>query len=231
MKKALSTLAVLSLVWALPLSGQAANMSFFITSSGPGYGADLGGLSGADQHCQDLAYTAGHGDKVWRAYLSAVARDGRPAVNARDRIGSGPWHNYNGVVVARDVTALHAEDVSINKETALTERGATVNGRGDTPNQHDILTGSNLDGTVYTGDGHTACDNWTSSGSEGSARVGHFDRTGGGENPSSWNSAHSSRGCSQENLVATGGNGYFYCFAVGGGGGGGGQDAQGARDD
>ena len=217
MKKALSTLAVLSLVWALPVSGQAANMSFFITSSGAGYGADLGGLSGADQHCQDLAYTAGHGDKVWRAYLSAVARDGQPAVNARDRIGSGPWYNYNGVVVARDVTSLHAEDVNLNKETALTERGATVNGRGDTPNQHDILTGSNLDGTVYTGEGHTACNNWTSSGSEGAARVGHFDRTGGGENPTSWNSAHNSRGCSQENLVATGGNGYFYCFAAGGG--------------
>ena len=217
MKKEVSMVFVLSLVWALPASGQASNMSFFITSSGTGFGADLGGLSGADAHCQDLAYTAGHGDKVWRAYLSAVARDGGPSVNARDRIGSGPWHNFNGVMVARDVTALHAEDVSINKESALTERGDVVNGRGDSPNQHDILTGSNLDGTVYTGEGHTACGNWTSSGSEGSARVGHFDRTGGGENPTSWNSAHSSRGCSQENLVATGGNGYFYCFAVGGG--------------
>jgi hypothetical protein len=215
-KKAVSTLFVLSLAWALPVSGQADNMSFFITSAGPGYGADLGGLSGADQHCQDLAYTAGQGDKVWRAYLSAVARDGRPAENARDRIGSGPWHNFNGVVVARDVTDLHSDNANLDKETALTERGAVVNGRGDTPNQHDILTGSNLDGTVYTGEGHTACGNWTSSG-EGSARVGHFDRTGGGENPTSWNSAHNSRGCSQEDLVATGGNGYFYCFAVGGG--------------
>ena len=216
MKKAVSTLFVLSLAWALPVSGQADNMSFFITSAGPGYGADLGGLSGADQHCQDLAYTAGQGDKVWRAYLSAVARDGRPAENARDRIGSGPWHNFNGVVVARDVTDLHSDNANLDKETALTERGAVVNGRGDTPNQHDILTGSNLDGTVYTGEGHTACGNWTSSG-EGSARVGHFDRTGGGENQTSWNSAHNSRGCSQEDLVATGGNGYFYCFAVGGG--------------
>ncbi len=214
MKKALATLAVLTLVWTLPASGQAANMSFFITSSGTGYGADLGGLSGADQHCQDLAYGVGQGSKTWRAYLSAVARDGRPAVNARDRIGTGPWYNFNGVMVARDVTALHAESSNVNKETALTERGATVNGRGDTPNQHDILTGSNLDGTVYTQEGHDACANWTSSGSEGGARVGHFDRTGGGQNPTSWNSAHTSRGCSQENLVSTGGNGYFYCFAT-----------------
>jgi hypothetical protein len=225
-KKVLSTLAILTLVSALPVSGQAANMSFFITSAGAGYGADLDGLSGADMHCQDLAYTAGHGDKVWRAYLSTVARDGRPAVHARDRIGGGPWYNYNGVLIARDVTELHSEGVNINKESALTERGTVVNGRGDTPNQHDILTGSNADGTVYTGEGHTACNNWTSAGSEGSARVGHFDRTGGGENPTSWNSAHSSRGCSQENLVATGGNGYFYCFALSSGGGqpGDGQD-------
>jgi len=216
-KKALSTLAVLSLAWAAPLSGQSANMSFFITSAGPGYGADLGGIGGADAHCQDLAYGVGQGDKTWRAYLSVMARDGRPAENARDRIGSGPWHNFNGVVVARDVTDLHSESANLNKETALTERGAVVNGRGDTPNQHDILTGSNLDGTVYTGEGHTACDNWTSSADgAGAARVGHFDRQGGGENPTSWNSAHNSRGCSQANLVATGGNGYFFCFAVGG---------------
>jgi hypothetical protein len=207
----------LALMWALPLSAQAATTSFFITSAGPGYGADLGGLQEADLHCQNLAYTAGMGAKVWRAYLSLMARDGRPAVNARDRIGSGPWHNYNGVLIARDVTELHAEGVNINKETALTERGGTVNGRGDTPNQHDILTGSNPDGTVYTGEGHTACDNWTSSGSDGGARVGHFDRQGGGDDPTSWNSAHNSRGCSQENLVATGGNGYYYCFAVGSG--------------
>lgn len=219
MKKVLASLVVLTLASAAPAFGQAANMSFFITSSGPGYGADLGGLNGADQHCQDLAYGVGQGGKTWRAYLSAMARDGRPAVNARDRIGSGPWHNFAGVQIARDVTDLHSENANLNKETALTERGATVNGRGDTPNQHDILTGSNLDGTVFTGEGATACNNWTSSEATGSARVGHFDRTGGGENPTSWNSAHDSRGCSQENLVATGGNGYFYCFAVSGGGG------------
>jgi len=214
-KKAISTLAILSLVFVAPLSGQAANMSFFITSAGPGYGADLGGLAGADAQCQDLAYGVAQGDKTWRAYLSTLARDGRPAVNARDRIGSGPWYNYNGVMIARDVTDLHSENANLNKETALTERGRVVNGRGDTPNQHDLLTGSNLDGTVYTGEGHTACDNWTSSASgSGSARVGHFDRQGGGENPTSWNSAHNSSGCSQENLVATGGNGYFYCFAA-----------------
>jgi hypothetical protein len=202
---------------AAPLSAQAPRMSFFITSSGPGYGGDLGGLQGADQHCQDLAYGVGHGDKIWRAYLSAMARDGRPAVNARDRIGTGPWYNYDGVLIARDVTELHSDAANLAKETILTERGARVNGRGDTPNQHDILTGSNADGTVYTGPGATACDNWTSSAPSGSARVGHHDRQGGGENPTSWNSAHDSRGCSQEQLVATGGNGYFYCFAASGG--------------
>jgi len=217
-KKALSTLAVLSFVWTLPVGAQAPNTSFFVTSAGPGYGADLGGLSGADNHCADLAYTAGLGDsKVWRAYLSTLARDGRPAVNARDRIGSGPWYNYNGVMIAQDVTDLHSETANINKQTVLTERGAMINGRGDDPNQHDILTGSNLDGTVYTGEGATACNNWTSSATgQGSARVGHFDRQGGGENPTSWNSAHDSRGCSQEDLVGTGGNGYFFCFAESG---------------
>jgi len=228
-KKAISMLAVLSLVWALPVSGQAANMSFFITSAGVGYGADLGGLGGADAHCQDLAYGVGQGEKQWRAYLSTMARDGQPAVNARDRIGSGPWYNYNGVMIARDVTDLHSENANVNKESALTERGAVVNGRGDTPNQHDILTGSNLDGTVYTGEGHTACNNWTSDADgEGAARLGHFDRQGGGENPTSWNSAHNSRGCSQANLVATGGNGYFFCFAAASGGG---QQEQGALEE
>jgi hypothetical protein len=215
-KQPLATLVVLSLVSTAPVSGQAANMSFFITSAGTGYGADLGGLQGADQHCQDLAYTAGAGDKVWRAYLSVMAREGSPAVNARDRIGTGPWYNFAGVMIARDVTDLHSESANINKESALTERGSQVNGRGDTPNQHDLLTGSNADGTVYTGEGATACNNWTSSAAEGTTRVGHFDRQGGGQNPTSWNSAHDSRGCSQENLVATGGNGYFYCFAASG---------------
>jgi hypothetical protein len=214
-KKALTTLATLALLTAAPVAGQAGNFSFFLTSAGPGNGADLGGLQGADNHCQNLAYAQGFGDATWRAYLSALPMDGQPAVHARDRIGRGPWYNYRGVLIARDVTDLHSENANITKETVLTERGGTVNGRGDTPNQHDILTGSNLDGTVYTGEGATACSNWRSSASgEGSARVGHFDRQGGGENPESWNSAHNSRGCSQEDLVATGGNGYFYCFAA-----------------
>ena len=216
-RKAIVALVGLALFSAAPVAGQAGNFSFFITSVGSGRGADLGGLQGADQHCQNLAYTQGFGDTEWRAYLSAMARDGQPAVNARDRIGRGPWYNYRGVLVARDVTDLHSPNANIAKETVLTERGGTVNGRGDTPNQHDILTGSNLDGTVFTGEGHTACSNWTSSAAgEGAARVGHFDRQGGGENPESWNSAHNSRGCSQEDLVATGGNGYFYCFGAGG---------------
>lgn len=214
-KKALATLTALMLVTALPVAGQANNMSFFVTSSGLGDGANLGGLRGADQHCQDLAYNVGFGDSVWHAYLSTMARDGQPAVNARDRIGTGPWYNYGGELIARDVTDLHSDNANLTKETILTERGRMVNGRGDDPNMHDMLTGSNLDGTVYTGQGATACDNWTSSGA-GSARLGHHDRQGGGENPTSWNSAHDSSGCGQEDLVATGGNGLFYCFAVAG---------------
>ena len=214
-KKALVALAALALLTAAPVAAQAGNFSFFLTSVSLEDGGDLGGLDGADRHCQNLAYAQGFGDAVWRAYLSAVARDGQAAVNARDRIGQGPWYNFRGVLVARDVADLHSENANITKETVLTERGGMVNGRGDTPNQHDILTGSNLDGTVFTGEGHTACDNWSSDATgEGSARVGHFDRTGGGENPTSWNSAHNSRGCSQEDLVGTGGNGYFYCFAA-----------------
>jgi hypothetical protein len=206
-------LAVLTLLASAPAAAQDADMSFFITSAGPGNGADLGGLEGADQHCQDLAYAAGFGDLTWRAYLSAAAEGGRPAVHARDRIGAGPWYNFDGILVARDVTDLHSDDVNLTKETILTEKGSTVNGRGDTPNMHDILTGSDLDGTLWQGAGTTVCDNWTSNG-EGSTRVGHHDRQGGGDNPTSWNSAHDSRGCSQENLQATGGNGFFYCFAT-----------------
>lgn len=212
MKKVLLVLA-LALGTALPVAAQAATFSFFLTSRGVGNGAALGGLRGADQHCQALAYELGFGDTVWRAYLSAVATADRPAVNARDRIGSGPWYNHRGDLIARDVTDLHSENANLTKESILTEQGRPSNGRGDTPNQHDILTGSNADGTVYTGGGTTACGNWTSNG-EGTARVGHHDRQGGGENPTSWNSAHDSRGCSQENLVATGGNGYFLCFGA-----------------
>ena len=193
--------------------GQDERMSFFITSEGPGDGANLGGLEGADQHCQDLAEAAGAGDKTWRAYLSAVAEDGQPAVNARDRIGSGPWYNYEGVEVAASVDDLHSENNDLGKENSLSELGMQINGRGDQPNMHDILTGSSQDGRAVA-DGDTTCSNWTSNASDGAALVGHHDKQGGGANPNSWNSAHASRGCSQENLQGTGGNGLFYCFAI-----------------
>ena len=215
MKKSIALVAALTVLGTAPLAAQDARMSFFITSAGPGNGADLGGLRGADQHCEDLAYAVGAGNLTWRAYLSAVAMGGEAAVNARDRIGSGPWYNHAGVMIASSVDDLHSDNANLTKETILTEQGSMVNGRGDSPNQHDILTGSNLDGTVNTDEGHDACANWTSSG-EGTARVGHHDRQGGGQNPTSWNSAHGSRGCSQENLQGTGGNGYFYCFATDG---------------
>lgn len=197
----------------LALPGAAQELSFFITSKGPGDGANLGGLDGADAHCQQLAAAAGAGDKTWKAYLSAAASDGSAAVNARDRIGSGPWFNAKGVQVAADADDLHSENTKLGKENSLTENGDVVNGRGDSPNQHDILTGSQLDGTAFTDDADHTCGNWTKNG-EGSAQVGHHDRQGGGQNPNSWNSAHGSRGCSQANLVATGGNGYYYCFAI-----------------
>jgi len=188
-------------------------MSFFITSEGPGNGAALGGLEGADRHCQTLAERVGVTGKTWHAYLSTTATGNQPAVNARDRIGTGPWYNARGVLVARTVAQLHDTTANLGKEASLDERGRMVNGRGDSPNRHDILTGSQLDGTAFTGADDTTCSNWTSSG-EGSAQVGHHDRTGGGQNPTSWNSAHGSRGCSQENLQGTGGNGLFYCFAI-----------------
>ena len=191
-------------------------MTFFITSAGPGDGANLGGLEGADAHCETLAAAQGAGGRGWMAYLSTIAGDGSAAVNARDRIGGGPWHNHGGVLIAGDVDELHSDAANLTKETILTETGNTVNGRGDDPNMHDILTGSNMDGTAYTGDGYDNCGNWTSNSADGSAAVGHHDRTGGGQNPTSWNSAHPSRGCGQENLQRTGGNGFFYCFATGG---------------
>jgi hypothetical protein len=201
---------LLCLLSVSPALAQASDMTFFLTSVGSGNGADLGGLAGADAHCQSLAAAVGGGNKTWRAYLSTTGSGG---VNARDRIGSGPWQNVAGVVVARDLDQLHYEN-NLTKETVLNEKGEMTNGRGDDPNQHDILTGSNLDGTASSDT--DACSNWTSSadGGTGSAMVGHFDRTGGGANPNSWNSAHGSRGCSQANLIATGGNGYFYCFAA-----------------
>ena len=193
--------------------GKAANtsMSFFLTSVGPGNGADLGGLEGADAHCAFLAYAVGAGDLPWRAYLSTTGPGG---VDARDRIGRGPWHNANGELIARDVAHLHSDGANLTKASILSEQGNQVRGRGDRPNRHDVLTGSRADGTAYPGTEDTTCSNWSSSG-EGSARVGHFDRTGGGEDPTSWNSAHPSRGCSQENLRATGGDGLYFCFATG----------------
>ena len=209
--------AAIILAFGAPASAQDftahESISFFITSVGPGNGADLGGLEGADAHCQTLAATAGADDKTWHAYLSAAPAGDEPAVNARDRIGDGPWHNSRGVLIAEDVEQLHGEEVNLNKEASLSEKGQPVNGRGDQPNMHDILTGSNADGTLFTGESDTTCSNWTSSG-EGSARVGHHDRTGGGDDPTSWNSAHGSSGCSQPDLVGTGGNGLYYCFAT-----------------
>lgn len=193
-------------------------LGFFVTSTGVGKGADLGGLTGADAHCQKLATAVGAGHRTWHAYLSTQAADGKPAVNARDRIGSGPWANAKGVVIARDVAHLHGDTVdqarlgnNLSRTTVLTEKGEPVKGAGDKPNEHDILTGSRTDGTAFTDAVDHTCRNYTSSG-EGSAQVGHFDRTGGGN--TSWNSAHGSRGCSQENLVSTGGAGLLYCFAA-----------------
>lgn len=187
-------------------------LSFFITSAGSGDGANLGGLTGADRICQARAQAVGAGARRWRAYLSTSAAHGAAAVNARDRIGPGPWYNAKGVPVAMSVADLHSASNRLNKENSLTETGAVVNGRGDTPNTHDILTGSQADGTAFAGDADRTCANWTSNGA-GSAQVGHHDRTGGGADPTSWNSAHPSRGCSQANLQASGGDGLFYCFA------------------
>jgi hypothetical protein len=200
---------LLTFLLSSPAFPQAADMSFFITSEGPGDGANLGGLEGADLHCQALAEAAGAGNHTWHAYLSTTGPGG---VNARGRIGPGPWQNAKGVVIAQNVEELHGEN-NLTKETQLTEEGAIVNGRGDTPNRHDILTGSQLDGSAFPTGEDSTCANWTSNG-DGSAQVGHHDRTGGGANPTSWNSAHGSRGCSQENLQGTGGNGYYYCFAT-----------------
>jgi len=194
-------------------AAQSARMSFFLTSTGPGNGAALGGLAGADDHCQRLAHAVGAGDRTWRAYLSATGADATRVVHARDRIGTGPWYNVKGELIAQNVADLHGDNAKWTKATVLSEKGEPINGRGDTPNMHDILTGSNADGTLHVGEGDTTCGNWTSSG-EGSARVGHHDRIGGGDNPTSWNSAHASRGCSQQNLQGTGGNGLFYCFAI-----------------
>ncbi|MBX2848528.1 MAG: hypothetical protein KTR16_09410 [Acidiferrobacterales bacterium] len=184
--------------------------SFFITSIGLGDGANLGGLAGADAHCEDLSQEMNIGGKGWRAYLSTT---GEVGVNARDRIGNGPWYNASGEIVASSVQNLHSEDNMLNRATGLSERAGVIPGRGDEVNKHDILTGSTVDGVALNGEGDTTCSNWTSNSEQGAALVGHYDRTGGGENPTSWNHAHASRGCSQENLQGTGGDGLFYCFA------------------
>jgi len=214
MTRALPALAALLVAGAPAPLPQRHPMSFFITSAGSGDGANLGGLAGADLRCAELAKAAGSTGLTWRAYLSVKGADGKGSVNARDRIGKGPWYNQAGVMIAKDVGELHSDHNNLNKKTALTEKGDTVNGRGDTPNMHDMLTGSDLDGKLMPGDGDVTCSNWTGTDPNGSASVGHFDRQGGGTNPTSWNSAHPSRGCAQTSLVATGGNGLFYCFGL-----------------
>jgi gluconolactonase len=194
-------------------------LGFFVTSTGIGKGADLGGLAGADAHCQKLATAVGAGNKTWHAYLSTQAANGQPAINARDRIGTGPWYNVRGAKVAKDVADLHGDELAaarygnnLSRTTALTEKNEPVKGAGDKPNEHDILTGSQTDGRAFTDAADHTCSNYTSSATTGSAQVGHFDRTGGGN--ISWNAAHGSRGCSQENLIKTGGAGLLYCFAL-----------------
>jgi hypothetical protein len=200
----------------MPASAQQASMTFFVTSVGPGKGADLGGVDGADKQCASLAQAAGSSGKTWHAYLSTQAADGKPAINAKDRIGKGPWQNAKGVMIAKDVADLHGTS-NINKQTALSEKGEVISGYGDQPNRHDILTGSQADGTAFADSSDHTCKNWTSS-TDGSAMLGHSDITGppASTNPAlkSWNAAHPSRGCSPDGLKSTGGDGLLYCFAV-----------------
>jgi hypothetical protein len=197
---------------------QQAGMTFFVTSVGLGNGADLGGLSEADQHCQQLAQAAGAGGHTWHAYLSTQAANGQTAVNARDRIGKGPWTNAKGVVVAKDLAELHGQN-NLTKQTSLSEKGDVINGRGDTPNRHDALTGTQPDGTAFPSGDDRTCSNWTSS-TKGAAMLGHIDRQGLRDDDASksWNSSHPSRGpdggCSQNDLKSTGGDGLLYCFAI-----------------
>ena len=214
-KKMSLTFAALALALTVGGAQSQQQMSFFITSAGPGKGADLGGLAGADRHCQQLAQAVGAGGKTWRAYLST---QGANAVNAKDRIGRGPWMNAKGVVIAKDLAELHGTN-NLNKQTGLSEKGEIINGRGDTPNRHDILTGSQSDGTAFTGADDRTCGNWTKS-TQGAAMVGHHDRQGLNDSAPmlSWNSSHPSRGpdggCSQADLKSTGGDGLLYCFAA-----------------
>ncbi|HZT26192.1 MAG TPA: lectin [Pseudolabrys sp.] len=204
------------LALSAPAAAQQANMSFFVTSHGPGKGGDLGGLAGADRHCQELAASVGAGGKTWHAYLSTQGAD---AVNARDRIGKGPWMNAKGVVVATSVADLHSANNKLNKQNNLSEKGEVINGRGDKPNRHDILTGSQPDGTAFPLGEDRTCKNYTSS-TQGAVMLGHNDRQGlrDDEASRSWNSSHPSRGpdggCSQKDLQSTGGDGLLYCFAV-----------------
>ena len=219
---AATSLAATTAMLALAMSGstiaQQAGMTFFVTSVGSGNGADLGGLAGADQRCQQLAQAAGAGGHTWHAYLSTQAANGQPAANARDRIGKGPWTNAKGVVVAKDVTELHGQN-NLTKQTSLSEKGDVINGRGDTPNRHDALTGTQPDGTAFAPGEDRTCGNWTSS-TKGAALLGHIDRQGLRDDDASksWNSSHPSRGpdggCSQNDLKSTGGDGLFYCFAI-----------------
>ena len=212
--------AALALVACASMQPSTGPMSFFITSVGSGKGGDLGGLAGADQHCQSLAQAAGHGGKTWRAYLSTQgsALADPKVVHARDRIGKGPWYNAKGVRIASSVEDLHSPSANVNKQTALDERGNMVNGRTEKPNMHDILTGSRPDGTAFAGAffPDMTCGNWTKSGTEGSAMTGHHDRAGPIDHPwaTSWNSAHPTLGCAMPGIIKTGGNALFYCFAV-----------------
>ena len=214
-----SAAAFATCVAAQPALAQSANTTFFVTSNGPGNGANLGGIEGADKQCQTLAAAAGAGAKTWHAYLSTQAADGKPAVNARDRIGKGPWQNSKGVVIAKDVADLHSASNNLNKQTALSEKGEVINGRGDTPNRHDALTGSQADGSAFPAGDDRTCKNWTSS-TQGAAMLGHIDRIGLRDDDASksWNSSHPSRGpdggCSQADLKSTGGDGLLYCFAA-----------------
>ena len=210
---AIMSVVAVSVAAVLVAQDKPAPMTFFITSAGPGSGASLGGLTGADAHCEKLAGAVKSGGRGWRAYLSTSATANQAAVNARDRIGKGPWRNAKGDVIAQNLDELHSDTNNLTKQTQLTEKGEVVNGRGDTPNRHDILTGSQLDGTAFPAGEDKTCGNWTSD-AAGSAQVGHHDRQGGGANPTSWNSAHASKGCSQDNLRGTGGDGLFYCFAT-----------------
>ncbi len=209
-----ASIALLVVGCASMMPKDASGPGFFVTSTGSGKGADFGGLEGADRHCQTLATAAGFGNRTWRAYLSNATTTSTKAVDARDRIGSGPWQNVKGVVIANNVAELHGNN-NLTKQTALTEQGGVVNGVGDTPNRHDILTGSQTDGTAFAGSEDKTCGNWTKSG-DGSAQLGHSDRTGLRDDPPahSWNSSHPSRGCSDEALRTTGSAGLLYCFAA-----------------